>query len=100
MERADEIVMAKSSSMIKVAGLSLLGFCAASYVADKMTGTEAAQLAGYCGAFAGALVGRARAKRQGGEEVQRATAEEATSAAEPESATEQTSAEVAHSDNA
>lgn len=54
--------MAKGSRIIKVAGLSLAGFCAVSLVADKALGPEAAQIAGYCGAFVGALVGRGRAR--------------------------------------
>jgi hypothetical protein len=53
--------MAKGSKIIKVAGLSLAGFCAVSLVADKVAvSPETSQLAGYCGAFLGALVGRGR----------------------------------------
>jgi hypothetical protein len=53
--------MAKRSRIIKVAGLSLAGFCAVSLVADKVAvSSETAQLAGYCGAVLGALVGRGR----------------------------------------
>lgn len=55
--------MAKRSRIIKVAGLSLAGFCAVSLVADKVAvNPEIGQLAGYCGAFLGALVGRGRAR--------------------------------------
>lgn len=57
--------MAKGSRIIKVAGLSLAGFCAVSLVADKVAvSPETSQLAGYCGAFLGALVGRGRAGRR------------------------------------
>jgi hypothetical protein len=53
--------MAKSSKIIKVAGLSLVGFCAVSLAADKVAlSAGASQLAGYCGAFLGALVARGR----------------------------------------
>ena len=53
--------MAKGSRIIKVAGLSLVGFCAVSLVADKVAvSPETSQLAGYCGAVLGALVGRGR----------------------------------------
>jgi hypothetical protein len=59
--------MAKRSRIIKVAGLSLAGFCAVSLVADKVAmGPEASQIAGYCGAFLGALVGRGRARTRRG----------------------------------
>jgi len=57
--------MAQKSRIIKVAGLSLAGFCAVSLVADKVAvSPETAQLAGYCGAFLGALVGRGRARER------------------------------------
>lgn len=53
--------MAKGSRIIKIAGLSLAGFCAVSLVADKVAvSPETSQLAGYCGAILGALVGRGR----------------------------------------
>lgn len=53
--------MPKGSRIIKVAGLSLAGFCAVSLVADKVAmSPETSQLAGYCGAFLGALVGHRR----------------------------------------
>jgi hypothetical protein len=56
--------MPKVSRIMKVAGLSLAGFCAVSLVADKViSNPEASQVAGYCGAFLGALVGRGRAKK-------------------------------------
>jgi hypothetical protein len=57
--------MAQSSKIIKVAGLSFVGFCAVSLVADKVAfGPEASQIAGYCGAFLGALAGRGRSARK------------------------------------
>lgn len=56
--------MAQPSRIIKVAGLSLAGFCAVSLMADKVAvSPETSQLAGYCGAFLGALVGRTRGRR-------------------------------------
>jgi hypothetical protein len=43
----------------------LAGFCAVSLAADKVVANpEAAQLAGYCGAFLGALVGRGRRRER------------------------------------
>jgi hypothetical protein len=58
--------MPKPSRIMKVAGLSFVGFCAVSLVADKASLAPAiAQAAGFCGAFVGALVGRGRARRQG-----------------------------------
>ena len=46
---------------MKVAGLSFVGFCAVSLAADKASLAPAlSQVAGFCGAFAGALVGRGR----------------------------------------
>jgi hypothetical protein len=54
------------SRIMKVASLSFAGFCAVSLVADKViTSPEASQIAGYCGAFVGALVGRGRSRRGG-----------------------------------
>ncbi len=53
--------MVKTSRIMKVAGLSLVGFCAVSLAADKVAlSPEASQLAGFCGAFLGALAGRGR----------------------------------------
>ncbi len=57
--------MPKTSRIMKVAGLSFVGFCAVSLAADKASLAPAiAQVAGFCGAFVGALVGRGRAKRR------------------------------------
>jgi hypothetical protein len=56
--------MAKNSRIIKVAGFSLVGFCAVALAADKASlAPEVAQVAGFCGAFVGAIVGRGRAAR-------------------------------------
>src|SRR3954452_3397132 len=49
--------------IIKAAGLSFFGFCAVSAMADKFIGvTNLSQIAGFCGAFTGALVGRYKIK--------------------------------------
>jgi hypothetical protein len=57
--------MAKPSRIMKVAGLSFVGFCAVSLAADKASLAPAlSQVAGFCGAFAGALVGRGRNSRR------------------------------------
>lgn len=54
--------MAQNNSRIyRIAGLSLLGFCAVSIGVDRADiGPVAQQVAGFCGAFAGALAGRIR----------------------------------------
>jgi hypothetical protein len=47
--------------MLKVAGLSLVGFCAVSIGVDRVNvGPVASQLAGFCGAFLGGWVGARR----------------------------------------
>jgi hypothetical protein len=49
----------KRPPMWKLAGLGLVGFCAVSVVADRVNlGPMAAEAAGFCGAFLGALAGR------------------------------------------
>jgi hypothetical protein len=59
------IEMTKTSRIMKVAGLSFIGFCAISLAADKASLAPAlSQVAGFCGAFAGALVGRGRRSRR------------------------------------
>jgi hypothetical protein len=69
--------MPKTSRIMKVAGLSFVGFCAVSLAADKASlAPAAAQVAGFCGAFVGALVGRGRAKRRRIEENQRSVSGE------------------------
>ena len=51
----------RNSKIYKVAGLSLLGFCAVSIGVDRANiGPIATQVAGFCGAFAGALVAQAK----------------------------------------
>jgi hypothetical protein len=51
----------KNSKIYKVAGLSLLGFVAASVGVDRANiGPIASQMAGFCGAFVGALVAQKR----------------------------------------
>jgi hypothetical protein len=50
-----------NSKIYKVAGLSLLGFCAVSVGLDRANvGPVASQAAGFCGAFVGALVAHRR----------------------------------------
>jgi hypothetical protein len=50
-----------NSKIYKVAGLSLLGFCAVSIGLDRANvGPIASQAAGFCGAFLGALVAQRR----------------------------------------
>jgi hypothetical protein len=62
--------MAERSRIIKVAGMSLLGFCVVSAAADKLPhGINTSQIAGFCGAFAGALVGRYRRAKHGRSEA-------------------------------
>jgi hypothetical protein len=49
----------KDSRVLKVAGLSFIGFCAVSMAADRAALSPAvSQLAGFCGAFLGALAAR------------------------------------------
>jgi uncharacterized membrane protein YeaQ/YmgE (transglycosylase-associated protein family) len=56
-------VASGNSKIYKVAGLSLIGFCAVSMGMDRANvGPLASQLAGFCGAFAGALVAQKRAR--------------------------------------
>ncbi|HLH04891.1 MAG TPA: hypothetical protein VKX25_19140 [Bryobacteraceae bacterium] len=51
----------KNSKILKVAGLSLVGFCAVSIGVDKANiGPVASQLAGFCGAFLGGWVAARR----------------------------------------
>ena len=50
-----------TSKIYKVAGLSLLGFCAVSIGVDRANvGPVASQVAGFCGAFLGAVVAQRR----------------------------------------
>ena len=55
----------KRPGIWKVAGLSLIGFCAISVAADRVNlGPIASEVAGFCGAFLGALAGRRSNQRQ------------------------------------
>jgi len=54
-------VAVKNSKILKVAGLSLAGFCAVSIGVDKANiGPVAQQVAGFCGAFVGGWIGARR----------------------------------------
>jgi hypothetical protein len=54
-------VAVKNSKILKVAGLSLVGFCAVSIGVDRTNiGPVASQIAGFCGAFLGGWVGARR----------------------------------------
>jgi uncharacterized membrane protein YeaQ/YmgE (transglycosylase-associated protein family) len=56
-------VASGNSKIYKVAGLSLIGFCAVSLGMDRANvGPLASQVAGFCGAFVGALVAQKRAR--------------------------------------
>jgi uncharacterized membrane protein YeaQ/YmgE (transglycosylase-associated protein family) len=56
-----EGVAVKNSKILKVAGLSLVGFCAVSIGVDRANiGPVASQVAGFCGAFLGGWVGSRR----------------------------------------
>jgi hypothetical protein len=70
--------MAERSRIMKVAGWSLVGFCAVSAAANKLpVGINTVQVAGFCGAFLGALAGRYRKRtRKSAEPVSVASAEE------------------------
>jgi hypothetical protein len=53
----------KISRITKVAGASLLGFCAVSLAADKLPlNPVASQVAGFAGAFLGSLFAKTRPK--------------------------------------
>jgi hypothetical protein len=55
----------KRPGIWKVAGLSLVGFCAISVAADRVNlGPIASEVAGFCGAFLGALAGRRSNQQQ------------------------------------
>ena len=56
----------KNSRIMKIAGLSFVGFCAVSVAVDRVSlSPVTSQLAGFCGAFVGALIGGRGAGRQG-----------------------------------
>ena len=51
----------KNNRIMKAAGLSVVGFCAVALAADRVGGSAgASQVAGFCGAFLGALLGQRR----------------------------------------
>jgi hypothetical protein len=52
----------KNSKILKVAGLSFVGFCAVSIGVDRINniGPVASQIAGFCGAFIGGWAGARR----------------------------------------
>jgi hypothetical protein len=55
----------KRPGIWKVAGFSLIGFCAVSVAADRVNlGPIASEVAGFCGAFLGALAGRRSNQQQ------------------------------------
>ena len=57
----------KNSRIMKIAGLSFVGFCAVSVAVDRASlSPVTSQLAGFCGAFVGALIGGRGASRQAG----------------------------------
>ncbi len=61
MPRYNQAMALKNSKILKVAGLSLVGFCAVSIGVDRANvGPVASQLAGFCGAFLGGWVGARR----------------------------------------
>ena len=80
----------KISKITKVAGASLLGFCAVSLAADKISlNPLASQIAGFAGAFLGSLVAQTRARKkasaptpesvqEGAEAIDRSTTEKTT----------------------
>ena len=59
----------KNSRIMKIAGLSFVGFCAVSVAVDRASlSPVTSQLAGFCGAFVGALIGGRGARQQASEE--------------------------------
>jgi hypothetical protein len=61
------------SRITKIAGITLVGFCAASVVADKVNLNPLnSQMAGFVGAFLGTLIGRRRVKPETSSEIQAA----------------------------
>jgi hypothetical protein len=61
----------KNSKILKVAGLSFVGFCAVSIGVDRINnlGPLASQIAGFCGAFVGGWVGARRQRAARSKEV-------------------------------
>lgn len=59
-------VAVKKSGILKVAGLSLVGFCAVSIGMDRANiGPIASQIAGFCGAFLGGIAAQRRSRSLG-----------------------------------
>ena len=64
-ELSATLARVKTARIAKIAGLSFVGFVAASIVADKVNlNPLSSQIAGFAGAFFGTLVGRRRAIRR------------------------------------
>jgi hypothetical protein len=64
-----------NKKIYKVAGLSLLGFCAVSFGMDKANvGPLASQIASFSGAFIGALVAARKQRHPGSKETKEAAA--------------------------
>ena len=58
-------VAVDNSKILRIAGLSLAGFCAVSVGIDKVNvGPLTSQLAGFCGAFLGKIAARSSTKTQ------------------------------------
>ena len=69
----------KNSRIMKIAGLSFVGFCAVSVAVDRASlSPVTSQLAGFCGAFVGALIGGRGARQPGGTSEEEAPEPEAT----------------------
>ena len=70
----------KNTKILKVAGLSLVGFCAVSIGVDRANiGPIATQVAGFCGAFLGGWVGSRRRHQEQAEEPEPIAVESAES---------------------
>jgi hypothetical protein len=86
-------VALKNSKILKVAGLSLVGFCAVSIGVDKANiGPLAQEVAGFCGAFVGGWIGARRRRRS----LQAPIAEQDKPLAQEAAAPEATSVESEH----
>ena len=73
----------KISRMTKIAGASLIGFCAVSIGADKVNlNPMTSQIAGFVGAFLGSLV--AQRRRSGNSSASPRSSSEPNAAAPPE----------------
>ena len=73
-----------NTKILKVAGLSLVGFCAVSIGVDRANvGPIASQVAGFCGAFVGGWVGARRRRHEQSVEPQTNAVEPEPTAVEP-----------------